>query len=138
MSTQQAHDEIMSRVESKMAVEIATFMKNAEDEAKEKAQANAVDLLSLACQRYAQQADWLLSEAFCLFSEREQFKPYEKHHSTARVEACTAAQLGAKNLVLYHTQDNCLPERKRLYTAEARQCFFGPVYVPDDLQTIVL
>ncbi|HIU44744.1 MAG TPA: ribonuclease Y [Candidatus Enteromonas pullicola] len=54
MSTQQAHDEIMSRVESKMAVEIATFMKNAEDEAKEKAQANAVDLLSLACQRYAQ------------------------------------------------------------------------------------
>ena len=54
MSTQQAHDEIMSRVESKMAVEIATFMKNAEDEAKEKAQANAIDLLSLACQRYAQ------------------------------------------------------------------------------------
>ncbi|OUO57329.1 MBL fold metallo-hydrolase [Candidatus Avelusimicrobium gallicola] len=91
-----------------------------------------------ACQRYAQQADWLLSEAFCLFSEREQFKPYEKHHSTARDAACTAAQLGAKNLVLYHTQDNCLPERKRLYTAEARQCFSGPVYVPDDLQTIVL
>ena len=54
MSTQQAHDEIMARVESKMSMEIAAYIKNAEDEAKETAQAKAIDLLSLACQRYAQ------------------------------------------------------------------------------------
>ncbi len=91
-----------------------------------------------ACQRYAQGADWLLSEAFCLYAEREQFNPYEKHHSTALDAARTARELGAKHLVLYHTQDNCLPERKRLYTAEAKQVFAGQVYVPDDLETLDL
>ncbi len=91
-----------------------------------------------ACKRYAQEADWLLSEAFCLYSEREQFKPYEKHHSTALDAARTARELHAKNLVLYHTQDNNLPERKRLYTAEAKTEFSGPVFVPDDLETLSL
>lgn len=54
MSTQEAHDEIMARVESKMAMEIAAYMKNAEDEAKETAAQKAIDLLALACQKYAQ------------------------------------------------------------------------------------
>lgn len=54
MSTQEAHDEIMARVESKMAMEIAAYIKNAEDEARETASAKAVDLLALACQKYAQ------------------------------------------------------------------------------------
>ncbi|MBR1846953.1 MAG: ribonuclease Y [Bacilli bacterium] len=54
MSTAEAHDEIMARVESKMSMEIAAYIKNAEDEARETAQAKAVDLLAMACQRYAQ------------------------------------------------------------------------------------
>lgn len=54
LTTKQAHDEIMSRVESKMSVEIATYIRNQEEEAKETAQAKAVDLLSLACAKYAQ------------------------------------------------------------------------------------
>ncbi|MDO5330391.1 MAG: ribonuclease Y [Bacillota bacterium] len=54
MSTKEAHDEIMARVESKMSMEIASYIKNQEDEARETAQAKAVDLLSLACAKYAQ------------------------------------------------------------------------------------
>lgn len=54
LSVKEAHDEIMARVESKMSTEIATYIKNAEDEARATAQAKAVDLLSLACQKYAQ------------------------------------------------------------------------------------
>ncbi len=54
MSTKDAHDEIMARVESKMSMEIATYIHNAEDEAKETAEAKARDLLSLACAKYAQ------------------------------------------------------------------------------------
>lgn len=54
LSVKEAHDEIMARVESKMSVEIATYIKNAEDEARDTAEAKAIDLLSLACQRYAQ------------------------------------------------------------------------------------
>lgn len=54
MSVKEAHDEIMKRVESKMQVEIAQFIKNAEDEANDTAEAKARDLLSLACDKYAQ------------------------------------------------------------------------------------
>ena len=90
------------------------------------------------CRQYAQNADWLMSEAFCLYGEREQFKPYEKHHSTALDAARTAQQLNAKHLILYHTQDNHPAQRKALYTAEAQQAFSGPVYVPEDLETITL
>jgi ribonuclease Y len=55
MSVKEAHDEIMSRVESKMSSEIAAYIKNQEDEAEETAQAKATDLLALACDKYAQE-----------------------------------------------------------------------------------
>lgn len=55
MSVKEAHDEIMNRVESKMQVEIAQFIKNAEEEANDTAEAKARDLLSLACDKYAQE-----------------------------------------------------------------------------------
>ena len=54
MSTEEARQEILARVESKMALEIAAYVKTAEEEARATAQERAVDLLSLACQRYAQ------------------------------------------------------------------------------------
>ncbi len=55
MTTKEAHDEIMARVESKMSTEIALYIKNQEDEAKSTAQAKATELLSLACAKYAQE-----------------------------------------------------------------------------------
>ncbi|MCH3909078.1 MAG: ribonuclease Y [Bacilli bacterium] len=55
MSVKEAHDEIMSRVESKMSSEIAAYIKNAEDDARDNAEAKARDLLSLACDKYAQE-----------------------------------------------------------------------------------
>lgn len=89
-----------------------------------------------ACLDYAKEADYLLSEAFCLYGEREKFKPYEKHHSTALDAARVARELSAKNLILYHTQDNNLSARKALYTAEAKKEFSGAIYVPDDLESL--
>ena len=83
-------------------------------------------------------SDWLLSEAFCLYGDRERFKPYEKHHSTVK-EACElAAQLEVPHLVLWHTEDRHYAERKALYTAEAREYYKGDLYVPDDLDVIEL
>ena len=91
------------------------------------------------CNRhYVEGADWLLCEAFCLYEDRERFKPYEKHHSTALDAGRLAAQLGVKNLLLYHTEDKTLSTRKSRYTAEAASQFGGTVYVPDDLEEIQL
>lgn len=87
---------------------------------------------------YVEGADWLLCEAFCLYKDRERFKPYEKHHSTALDAGKLAAQLGVKNLLLYHTEDKTLSVRKVRYTAEAASQFRGEVYVPDDLEEIIL
>lgn len=87
---------------------------------------------------YVAGADWLVHEAFCLYSERERFKPYEKHHATVK-EACEVAQaLGVKNLLLFHTEDRCIADRKRLYTEEGRGYYNGSLFVPNDLEVLPL
>lgn len=91
-----------------------------------------------ACRQYAENADWLLSEAFCLYADRDIFHPYEKHHSTVKDAAALASELHAKQLVLWHTEDTDLCNRKAKYTAEAKTQFGGEIYVPDDLETLTL
>ena len=87
---------------------------------------------------YAKDADWLLHEAFCLYADRDKYKPYEKHHTTVK-EACEKGEkLGAKNLILYHTEDKNLANRRELYTAEGSLYYHGNLIVPDDLERIVL
>lgn len=87
---------------------------------------------------YAFGADWLLSEAFCLYADRDRFKPYEKHHSTALDAGRMAAELEVKNLLLYHTEDKTLNTRRAAYTAEAAQEFNGFIHVPDDGDVLTL
>lgn len=90
------------------------------------------------CEAYVQGSDWLLSEAFCLYGDRETFKPYEKHHSTVK-EACELAQrLGVPHLVLWHTEDKHYDRRKELYTAEGAQYYTGDLHVPYDLEALDL
>lgn len=86
----------------------------------------------------AQNADWLLTEAFCLHSEAERYKPYEKHHSTALDAGKTAATLHARNLIIYHTEDDSLPSRQKAYAAEAALNFSGHIVVPNDLDSVTL
>ena len=83
-------------------------------------------------------ADWMMCEAFCLYADREVFKPYEKCHSTALDAGKLAAELGVKNLILYHTEEKTLATRRDTYTREAAENFSGRIFVPDDLETIVL
>ncbi|WP_300728360.1 MBL fold metallo-hydrolase [uncultured Bacteroides sp.] len=87
---------------------------------------------------YVEGADWLLSEAFCLYEDRERFKPYEKHHSTALDAGRLADKLNVKNLLLYHTEDKTLDTRKEKYTKEVAANYHGRIWVPDDLERIEL
>ncbi len=80
--------------------------------------------------------DWLTHEAFCLAKDADFYKPYEKHHSTARDACALAARLGVKNLILYHTEDDNLATRRHDYTAEGRTVYNGNIFVPDDLDVI--
>lgn len=89
-------------------------------------------------EQYAKAAKWLLHEAFCLSSEADEFKPYEKHHTTAADAARTAQELEVENLLLYHSEDKNILRRRELYSAEAAKYFAGKIFVPDDLEKITL
>ena len=56
-------------------------------------------------------------------------------------EACAARNaqsLAARHLILYHTEEETLDTRKELYTREAKSVYNGQVFVPDDLEVIML
>ena len=91
-----------------------------------------------ACRPFVEGSDWLLHEAFCLYGEREKYKPYEKHHSTVKDACELAAELHVPNLVLWHTEDDHIEERKALYTAEGNKYYSGNLFVPDDEEIIDL
>ena len=88
--------------------------------------------------RYIVGADWMMCEAFCLYADRDTFKPYEKCHSTALDAGKLAEELGVTNLILYHTEEKTLANRKENYTREAAENFKGRIFVPDDLEVIEL
>lgn len=87
-------------------------------------------------EEYAINSDFLLHEAFCLYKEKDIFKPYEKNHSTVKDAAELAEKLNIKNLILYHTEDKNIENRKALYTNEAKKFYNGNIIVPNDLETI--
>ncbi len=89
-----------------------------------------------ANRQYIENADWMMCEAFCLYADRDVFKPYEKNHSTALDAGKLAEELGVKNLVLYHTEEKTIATRKENYTREAAEHFKRKVIVPEDLESI--
>ncbi len=87
---------------------------------------------------YVKDADWLMHEAFCLYAEKDIYKPYEIAHSTAK-DACELAErLDVRNVILYHTEDDHFEDRRKLYTEEGREYFDGRIEVPEDLEVIEL
>ena len=92
-----------------------------------------------ACEEmYAKNSEWLLHEAFCLYAQRDIFDPYEKHHSTVKDACQLAEKLNVRNLLLYHTEDRNLNQRKRLYAEEGAQYYHGRLLIPDDLESYEL
>lgn len=89
-------------------------------------------------EEYVRGCDWLLCEAFCLAKESEKYHPQEKHHSTALDAGKIAQELKVKNLLLYHTQDSDLDNREAYYSEEAKLYFKGNIFVPRDLEKIIL
>lgn len=89
-------------------------------------------------ERYAVDSTWLMHEAFCLYSQADKFKPYEKNHSTVKDACELAEQLGVANLILYHTEDKNIAQRQKLYLEEGAPYFSGKLYVPEDLDTFEL
>ena len=84
----------------------------------------------------AKNKDWLIHEAFCLESDEPIFKAHEKSHSTVLDSAKTAQTVNAKNLILLHSVDNDLKNRKSLFCKEANSIFKGNTFNPNDFDVI--
>ena len=87
---------------------------------------------------YVNNVDYLFHEAFCLYSQKDIFKPYEKHHATVKDACETASKLNVKNIIMFHTEDKNISNRKKLYTDEGKEFFSGNIIIPDDLDIIKL
>ena len=87
---------------------------------------------------YVKGTDWCMHEAFCMDREGEIFHPERIRHSTVRKACETMEALQVRNLILYHTEESHLSDRKELYTEEGNRYFSGHLYVPEDLETIEL
>lgn len=81
-------------------------------------------------------ADYLIHEAFCLDSEKDIKKPYEKGHTTTKDVCLLATKLNVKNLILYHIKDEDVLNRKSRYIEQNKDLFSGNLYVPNDLDII--
>ena len=90
------------------------------------------------CEPHVSGSNWLLHEAFCLYEDRERFNPYEKHHSTVKDACQLAGEMGIQNLVLWHTEDKTIENRKERYLNEGRAFYEGNLFVPDDGEIIEL
>ena len=87
--------------------------------------------------QFAENSTWLLHEAFCLESEADIFIRMKASFHSADASKL-AEELHVKNLLLYHTEDINLLRRKELYQNEGRKYFNGIIFVPEDLETLVL
>lgn len=87
-------------------------------------------------EQYVKNCEWLMHEAFCLHAQADIFEPYEKQHSTVKDACETAEKLGVRNLILYHTEDQNIQNRKELYKKEGEALFSGNIYIPDDLEVL--
>ena len=87
---------------------------------------------------FAKNKEWLIHESFCLDKEKDIFKAHDTGHCTVKEASITAKTINAKNLILLHTEDNDLSNRKALYTNESKLYFNGNTYVPDDLEIITI
>ncbi len=91
-----------------------------------------------SCFDYAVNSTWLMHEAYCLHSQSDIFRPYEKHHSSVKTACETAQRLGVENLIIYHTEDKTGAKRRELFEAEGKEYFSGGLFIPEDLETIEL
>ena len=60
-----------------------------------------------------------------LYDQADIFHPYEKHHSTVKDACQLAEKLKVKNVVLYHSEDQNIENRKELIQKKEKLILVG-------------
>lgn len=95
------------------------------------------EVCSETSEKYVKNSFWLFADAYMAGDEAEKYNPIKKHHhSTVKYVAQLCERLNVKNVILSHTMDNNLKDRKKIFTNDAMKYYNGNVLVPDDLEKI--
>lgn len=90
-------------------------------------------------EKYIENSKWLFADAYMAGQEAEEYNPIKRHHhSTVKFVANLCQRLHVKNVILSHTIDTNLQNRKKDFTEDAKRYFDGNVFVPYDLEIIEL
>lgn len=89
--------------------------------------------------KYIENSDYLFADAYMCGKEADAYNPIKKHHhSTVKYTSSIAKKLNIKNLILSHTIDTDLKDRKINFIKDAKKYYDGNIYVPNDLEVIDL
>lgn len=92
---------------------------------------------SESTEKYVKNSKWLFADAFMSGEQAEVYDPIKKHrHSTVKFVAMLCERLNVKNVIMSHTVDTDLANRRKLFTEDAKIYYSGNVFVPDDLDVI--
>jgi ribonuclease Z len=95
------------------------------------------EVCSKNTEKYVQNSEWLFADAYMAGKEAEEYNPIERHHhSTVKFTSELAERLNVKNLILSHSTDKDLKNRKKEFIEDASKYFNGKVFAPDDLDEI--
>lgn len=90
-------------------------------------------------EKYVENSKWVFADALLAGEEGERVNPMEKHHhSTVKYISEIAERLNVENLILSHIRDLDGIDRKQFFIKEAKKYFSGNVFVPDDLEEILI
>lgn len=90
-------------------------------------------------EKYVKDSYWLFADAYMAGKEAEEYNPIKRHHhSTVKFVAELCKRNNVKNVILSHTVDTDLKNRKKVFIEDAKKYYSGNVFVPDDLEIIVL
>ena len=88
-------------------------------------------------EKYVKDSKWLFADAYMAGQEAEEYNPIARHsHSTVKFVAEMCERLNVENVIMSHTIDTDLKNRKKTFTEDAKKYYKGNVFVPDDLEQI--
>ena len=87
--------------------------------------------------KYVKNSKWLFADAYMAGKEAEEYDPIQRHHhSTVKFVAELCMELNVENVIMSHTVDTDLKNRKKVFSEDAYKYYNGNVFVPDDLEVI--
>lgn len=88
---------------------------------------------------YIFKSKWLLADAYMCGEQAEKYNPIKRHHhSSVKYISKIANDEKIENLILSHTYDDNIDKRKIEFTKDAQKYFNGNIFIPDDLDVIII